>query len=113
MAFGHSEGPEVDYSMYMLMGNEAGSWVFMTATTQLMHEALRILIVMVTPAHGWYQCESSCPLVSCFPENECFLVLLSANTDATIELLVELCRTPAVVEALRHCCFCHRYWQYW
>ena len=25
MAFGHSEVPEVDYSMYMLMGNEAGS----------------------------------------------------------------------------------------
>ena len=34
MGFGHSEGPVVDYSMYMFMGNEAES--FMTATTHLM-----------------------------------------------------------------------------
>ena len=90
MGFGHSEGPVVNYSMYMFMGNEAESWVFMTATTHLMKlyaflysdgfTSTWLVSVRVLLAY----------LVSCFPETGWFSGLFSANTDATIELLVEL-----------------------
>lgn len=88
MGFGHSEGPVVDYSMHMFMENEAESWVFMTATNQLM----KLYAFLWWWLHQHVAGISVGPpcLLSCFPENGWFSGLFSANTDATIELLVEL-----------------------